>query len=119
MGAFLISLSPATVWWDTPGLLLYGELAILLIYWFFNTNNNWYKLLLSIFLGIVGANFVLALYPAWQVPYGYFFLGLIIWIILDSKNGFKWKDLLYIGLCIIVVAAMIIPLFIESKDVLN
>ena len=44
--------------------------------------------------------FVVDLYPAWQVPAGYVYLALLIWIIIDNRDclkNYRIKDWMLAG----------------------
>lgn len=51
-------------------------------------------------IAISAANFVVDLYPAWQVPAGYVYLALLIWIIIDNRDclkNYRIKDWMLAG----------------------
>lgn len=117
LGAILITLSPVIQWWQSPQIVSYGNLAIVIFYYFIKSDNKKKKFLLSILFGYSGLLYIMCLYPAWQIPYGYCYLILMIWIIASNKNKVSWKDLIYIIPAVSVIAIIILPLLISNKEV--
>lgn len=117
LGAILITLSPVIQWWQSPQIVSYGNLAIVIFYYFIKSDNKKKKFLLSILFGYSGILYIMCLYPAWQIPYGYCYLILMIWIIASNKNKVSWKDLIYIIPAVSVIAIIILPLLISNKEV--
>lgn len=117
LGAILITFSPVIQWWQSPQIVSYGNLAIVLFYNFITSKGWKKKLLLSILFGYSGLLYIMCLYPAWQVPYGYCYLILIIWILIKNKENIKWKDLIYLIPAISVIFVILIPLLISNKEV--
>lgn len=119
LGAFLIALAPPVLWWNSCSIILYGETALLVIYYFIQTNSKRKRLLLSILLGYIAVCYALALYPAWQIPYAYFFLLIFIWMIIKNKDKLKIKDSLYLLIPIFIVIISLVPLLLSSMDVIE
>ncbi len=119
MGSLLITLSPVVQWWQNPNIMAYGSLAIVVFYYFIKETKTVKKILLSIFFGYVGALYIMYLYPAWQIPYGYCYLIIIIWMIVQNKKLIKWKDLIYLFPVILTITSIIIPIFLENKDIIE
>lgn len=117
LGAILITLSPVVQWWQSPQIVSYGNLAVVLFYYFI-INKGWKKkMLLSILFGYAGLLYIMCLYPAWQVPYGYCYLIMIIWIIAKNKDKVKLKDFIYLIPAIAIIAVILIPILISNKEV--
>lgn len=117
LGAVLVTLSPVIQWWQSPQIVSYGNLAIVIFYYFINSDNKKSKILLSLLFGYSGVLYIMCLYPAWQVPYGYCYLILMIWIVVMNKDKVSWRDLFYIIPAISVIALIILPLLISNKEV--
>ena len=118
-GSILITLSPVVQWWQSANIIAYGSLAIVLFYYLINADNWKKKLLLSIIFGYAGYLYIMCMYPAWQVPYAYVYLILLIWIIHDSKDKIHIKDLLYLIPIFIVIAVPILLIFKQNTEVLK
>lgn len=117
-GAIMITFAPAVQWWDAWNTIAYGELAIVLFDKFLRSNKLYQQLLLSLLIGIIGSCYIMILYPAWQVPYGFVFLLLAIWIIKNNKHNCNFKKFFILfAIVIAAIAILIIPSFIKSQDV--
>ena len=119
LGAFIITLAPPVLWWNSCTILLYGEAALLVIYYLMQTNSKIKRLLLSVLLGYIAVCYALALYPAWQIPYAYFFLLVFIWMIIKNNDKLKIKDFLYLLIPIFIVIISLVPLLLSSMDVIE
>lgn len=117
LGAFMIVVAPAAMWWQIFNFVLYGVLALLIIYKFINTNNIKLRIVLSIILGWVASCYLTLMYPAWMIPYAYFYLAIFIWMLIDNKDKIKWKDSLYLIISLVVCAALFLPIYIEGQEV--
>ncbi|MBR3524218.1 MAG: hypothetical protein IKO11_00070 [Lachnospiraceae bacterium] len=92
-GACLIVFSPFWQWWEVSGKILLPMIACLVcFYHLLRKDKLWQKLLLALGLGLAFAHFVTALYPAWQVPFGYIALGIALWMILENRRRMLAQD---------------------------
>lgn len=119
LGMFLIGFSPTYHWWTGINCIIWGEMAICFLYKFINTNNKIYRVLWSLGIGIIGLNYLLELYPAWQVPFGYVFGIIAVWLIIKNKDKLKLKDFLYLIPIITTIAAFFIPIYMENVEIFN
>lgn len=117
LGAFLITFAPAVMWWNYCAVQLYGETALLIIYSFFKNKKVWIKAILALLLGWMAACYILTMYPAWQLPYGYFFLIIFIWMIFENKKDIRWRDSLYLIITGVVCALLVLPLYFGASEV--
>lgn len=117
LGAFLLVLSSASLWWNNNTFILYGGLAILIINKFINTKDIKLRVLLSTILGWIAACYLSIMYPAWMIPYAYLFVLIFIWLLIENKDKIKSKDLLYLIPTIIVCFGLFIPFYLNSNDV--
>lgn len=118
-GAIMITFASSVQWWEAWNIIAYGELALVFFHYFLQSNNYKKKIIYSLLIGIMGASYVFCLYPAWMIPYAYFFLIILIWLILSNKDKVKIKDLLMMVLiAVAVMACILVPTFIEGKKVL-
>ena len=118
IGTIMIIFSSAVQWWEFTNIIAYGMLAIVLFEKFLNSNNYLKKILFSILIGYCGVLYIMSLYPAWMVPFGYFFLGIVIWQLIENKGKYKWKDfLILIPIIIFIIAIMLVPTFLRSSEV--
>jgi len=117
LGAFLITFAPAIVWWNSCAIQLYGETALLIIYSFLKIKKVWVKTIMALLLGWIAACYILTMYPAWQLPYGYFFLVIFIWMIFENKKDIRWRDSLYLIITGVVCALLVFPLYFGASKV--
>ena len=117
LGAILITLSGANCWWSNMTILGIGALAVVILKKFFDSNSIKKRLLLSIIMGIIGANYIFLLYPAWQIPFGYVYFILFLWIIKTNREKLRWNMLLYCVIVLIIIGFIFIPTIIDSRQV--
>ena len=119
VGAFLITLSPVVQWWQHASIPAYGALAIVLFHKFMISNSNLKKFLISVLFGYTGFLYIMCMYPAWQVPYAYLFLIMLIVIITREKKKIRKSDLLYLIPVIITIILPMYLIFDQNKEVLK
>ena len=91
-GMLMISFAPAVQWWFSnflPDLLIFGQLAIVMIVKFIEATNLKTKILTAIGFGISGVAYIFSFYPAWMIPFGYIFLAIFIWVIWQHRKTYK------------------------------
>jgi drug/metabolite transporter superfamily protein YnfA len=101
----MITFSSFYLWWGFPPFILFTSGAAVCFYYFFRSDKWWQKALFLYGTAISGYGFVTNLYPAWQVPFGFLLLILLIWVILENIDIIKkynWKQWLIIGIGIAV-----------------
>lgn len=114
LGTVIICFSPSVLWWNWYQFVMYGMLAFH-FFRLFLLNTDWKKkLLFSILLGWAGSCYIMILYPAWQLTYGYIYLGLFIWQIISYKKTLKWSHLLYLIPCIMTIIILVLPQFMNA-----
>ncbi len=109
-GTFLVTFSGAVQWWFHTSALLecivYGELAMLILHRYFHVKELWKRVLYAVGMGLLGFAYMLALYPAWQVPLVYVFLAVFVWKLLALKQEGVLKPGLKDGACVVLAAAV-------------
>ena len=76
------------------------------------------QLLLAFIIGIIGCCYIMCLYPAWQIPYGFLFLILAIWVGKQNKESCNLKNILMlIFIILLVIGIVVVPIFINSYDI--
>lgn len=118
-GAVLVVFAPANMWWYSIDMVMWGNLAVLFFYKFLNSEDIKLKILYSILIGIFGLNYIFLLYPAWQVPFGFFYLGIIIWMLIENKKNLSFKLLLYIPLVLIPIILVLYFTLKENKMIFD
>lgn len=105
--SLLITLSPFVQWWfSTNGLveqLVFGQLGVLLIDKYITHKSIIKRALISFTMIIALGAFIMAMYPAWQIPFGYVFLILGFYVIITrfKEITFTRKD---IGILLVALA---------------
>ncbi len=106
--AFLVTFSPIVQWWFAINgiveILLFGQLAIILLDRYLIDNNFKHRLLYLASLFICAGGYIMVFYPAWQVPTAYVFLVLAIWVLIKDFKKIKIdrKDIISISIALIV-----------------
>lgn len=122
-GMLVITFSAAVQWWYCMHVLIYGQIVVVLIDKFMNTNKKRNKYLCALGILIAGLSYVFELYPAWQVSFGYLFLAIVIWILFKNiKYGnykFTKHDVLVIIITIICLVLLIGRWYVLSKDAIE
>ncbi|MDR2600780.1 MAG: hypothetical protein LBC73_10970 [Oscillospiraceae bacterium] len=108
IGASVIALSPFVQWWAYVPFITAGLGSIVCFYYFISTKSKIKKLLLSLGITVFFSQFILPVYPAWQVPAGYLYLGLLIWIIIENRNKIKQLKIVDWGILSLSVVLIIV-----------
>ncbi len=119
MGACMVIFSAFYQWWSPSIYYIGGPGTIACLYHFIHSNKIWKKCILGFLTAICFGLFVTALYPAWQVPLGYIFLVLGIWLIYDNWKeikAFRWYDWVILMLSIVLCIGLIGLYFYSILD---
>ena len=121
-GMLMITFSAAVQWWYCMDTLLWGQLVIVLINKFMNTEKKWVKYLCALGILISGLSYVFVFYPAWQLPFGYVFLAMVIWLLIENikygKYRFTIHDVIVIIITILCLGLLLVRWYSLSKDTL-
>ena len=91
LGMLLIVFSAASQWWNMADYFLWGMLAIVLIDKFLRTEKIKIKLLCAIGFFISSISFLFLMYPAWQIPFFYIYLGILIGLCIKNKKIYRFN----------------------------
>lgn len=121
LGMMLVVFSASTAWWNSTDVLFWGMLALLLIDKFLSTRNFKVKLACAVGIFISSISYVFIMYPAWQLPFGYIYLALFIYLCIKNKEIYKLekKDFLIIIPIVLGVIGIGLRYLLLSKDALN
>ena len=122
LGAITISFSSAVQWWYCMDCLIWGQVILVLINKFMETNKKYIKYLCAIGLLSSVLAYIFVLYPAWQVSFAYVFLVLFIWILVKNlKSGYKFTvhDVTVIGVTIAAIIALLVRWYNLSYDAIT
>ena len=109
-GACLVIFSAFYQWWAPSMYYIGGPGTIVCLYYFIHSNKIWKKCILGFLTAVSFGLFVTALYPSWQVPLGYVFLVMGIWLIYDNWADIKalrWFDWLILVISLILCIGLI------------
>lgn len=118
-GGTLIWFSSFNMWWSTVTWLIAGQAAVVFFYYFICEKNKWKRIFYGVGIALSAANFVVDLYPAWQVPAGYVYLILIIWIFWDNQlywKSYQWDDWIIVAGCVAFMISIIVAYLYDSRD---
>ncbi len=118
-GACLVIFSAFYQWWSPSMFYIGGPGTIACLYHFIHSDKIWKKCALGFLTAISFGLFVTPLYPAWQVPLGFVFLVLGIWLIVDNWSdikAFHWYDWLILALSLILCVGLIGLYFYSILD---
>ena len=122
VGTFLIAGSSAVQWWYSNyiiDLLISGQLCLLIFNAMLNTKNKKLKVLYSVLIAFSFNWFALTLYPAWQIPLGYMYLLMAIWIIAKNKTNTTLKDYSYLLISFAIIVLFILRYFVLGIDTIK
>ncbi len=89
----MLTLSPVVQWWFAINglveMLVYGQLFIILLHQLFTKDKVWIRMLSALGITILGGGYIFTTYPAWQIPLGYCFLVLFLWILKKDREKLK------------------------------
>ena len=118
-GATMTVFSSYFLWWGFPNYLLSGTATLVFFYKFINEKNIKKQIVFGLLMALSFSIFVCNLYPAWQVPVGYVYLVIGIWMIkenfvqIKSQSKVQWFIFFgSIGICILLV----LNYFISTKE---
>lgn len=118
LGAIMITFAPAIQWWEGWDIIAFGELAIVLFDLLLKSNKLIKQILLSLAIGLVGCCYIMCLYPAWQIPYGFIFLILAIWVIKNNLKNCSVRKFAILFISILLcIGVIIVPSFIQSYNI--
>lgn len=125
IGSFMISLAPIVQWWfatnGTAELFIFGQLALILLYKYLNTEKFKSRVLYLSLMVICAGGYVLILYPAFQIPMFYVFLALAIYIIVTNYKNTKIakKDIISIIVALLIFVLLMLSIIYTSKDTIS
>lgn len=117
LGAMLVTLSPACSWWSVMPILGYGALAIVILNLFLKEKRLLFKIIYTLLFSIIGISYIMLLYPAWQVPFGYVYLCFVIWVLYENKKELNKSQFIYLIISIVIIAMFVYLIFKQSYSI--
>lgn len=123
--SFMVTFSPMIQWWfainGSVEIILFGELAIVLLDKYLLDNNFKHRVAYLFGLIVSAGGYILVFYPAWQVPAFYVFLFVAIWVFIKDFKEIKIsrKDIISISIALIVFILCMTYILVRSYDTLK
>lgn len=122
IGACLIGFSSYFLWWSCAVWVLSGMAAIVCFYHTIMADKKWKRLTTGVGTAIFAASYVVNFYPAWQVPAGYMYLILLVWVIIHYRRKLKrfdYKDWLIIGGAVTFMISIIVAYVLRYQTYID
>ncbi|MDQ6808770.1 MAG: hypothetical protein M3Z64_05015 [Verrucomicrobiota bacterium] len=123
-GSLWIFFSNYIQWWFScppmlPEMLSSWGLAIVMAVVLLRTARWWVKLCAATTFVVCSANFILCLYPPFQIPLVYLGIALLVGYVIAFDNS-EWRGRGWLGLLVLLAAcavtvASLVPFFIECR----
>lgn len=115
MGAIALTGSSVVLWWYSNyivDLLISSQLTLLLFNQYLKNKTKKSRILSSIGIGLAFSWFIMILYPAWQIPFGYLSLVFAMFIFVNNfKENKNFKDYLYLLISVFIVMIFLLIYF--------
>lgn len=118
-GATMTVFSSYFLWWGFPNYLLSGTATLVFFYKFINEDNFKKQAIFGLLIALSFSVFICNLYPAWQVPVGYVYLVIGIWMIkenFDQIRHMSKKQWLLLLSAFMVCVVFVLSYFITAKE---
>lgn len=125
VGALLITFSPAVQWWfmQHAGDLVFFTLGLMVAFYhyFAQHEKRWLRLLMVLLAVVCGIGFVLVIYPAHQVMFGYFLLFWLLALLIHFRKQISWDryDILLIVPALALVGYTLFHFYAVSKTAIS
>lgn len=122
--AFAITFSPFVQWWTWASYNVVVSIFALVVagHKYLTTESIKTKLLSAVIVFIFGGNYIMVIYPAWQVPAAYIILACLIWIFISNRSQIKLRiniDLPIIGGTVLLMLALGVGIYLRSAPAIH
>lgn len=112
-GGLILAFAPPMMWWLSTAVVdgyIYGMATIILVSYYMNNLNweIWKKVLLAMGIMICLPGFVFMLYPAFQVPFGFFMIIVMLHDLIKNRKKLKKIDYILIGATIVISLGLVL-----------
>lgn len=117
-GAFLVVFSSFYLWWTFSTRIMATAGTIVFLHYFFNSNGK-KRFFFGLGTALCFAHFIITLYPAWQVPFGYMYLAIGVWLLHENWQKIKEmtrKEWLLLGISLIFCMSLIVSYFYTTAE---
>lgn len=118
-GAAFIGFSQFSMWWSICTYLISAQMLIVAAYYFFGEKRTGRKILLAAVAAFSATLYITNLYPAWQVPYGYILIGLIVWLVITKFKEIRAvsrRDVIIIAGAFLFMAAVTLAYLKDTAE---
>lgn len=127
VGTILVMASSFIAWWfrEAIEIIALGELALIALDKFMNSKDTKWKAVWTAVFSYSAISYILVLYPAWQVSFGYVFLSLAIWVIIKNfknykENNYNKKIDIICLVCLLIAVIVVCGIFyFTSRDAIT
>lgn len=125
LGSIMIPFSPGVQWWfmqHLGDLVFYSLGLMVFFYYYFKYHKSTFLRITNAFTcALMGIGFVLVLYPAHQVTFGYLLLFFWLATVIHFQGTYQFKssDLIIIGSAIALVGICLIHFYLITKEDLS
>ncbi|MHC1685686.1 MAG: hypothetical protein AB6733_22615 [Clostridiaceae bacterium] len=120
--ATYLTLSPPIQWWFSTtvvDLIILGQGIIVSFIYFVKVKGIAKKILNTLLISIFSIGFILALYPAIQVPLGYIILIFIAYMLFENYKELNKKDFIYVTAAILIIGSVVGLSLLNSLDAIK
>lgn len=118
-GTFLVIFSSFYLWWVFSMQIISTAGTVVCLYYFLDNHRISRKIFCGIGMAICFSNFIINFYPAWQVPFGYMFLAVGIWVLHENWEAikkFRLKEWSVIVGALILMVSFVIAYFCTAAE---
>lgn len=127
VGTILVIGSSFIAWWfrEAIEIIAFGELTLIALDKFMNSKEPKWKAIWSAVFVYSLISYIMTLYPAWIISFGYVFLALAIWIIIKNfknykENNFNKKiDIICLACILICIVTILGVFYVTSREAIT
>ncbi len=115
LGASLIWFSAYNMYWSVVSIMWTGMAAVVFWNYFWSELKSVKRLFYGLIFSVFASNYVVCLYPAWQVPFGYIFLAIAIWVVYENREcigKYRRMDWIIVAVsCFVLISIIAVYLY--------
>ncbi|MBR2678357.1 MAG: hypothetical protein IKE63_02960 [Bacilli bacterium] len=123
VGGLLVVLGPSTQWWfapHMPDVILWMMAILSIVYYYLTTEKNWLKNIFTVILPFIITEFIIALFPSFQVSLGIFMVVTLVLLIIRDKISLTKPKSQWIRHSVIIVGTLLLASYfvLSNKEAL-
>ena len=122
----LIAFAPTVQWWfavcGLAEMLIFSQGTLLCLHHYMRAQATSRKIMAAILMFWCLGGYIFALYPAWQIAFGFVLIALLVYVALESKAYFRfhWKaDVPILGVGLLLLSASVVYILYKSHDTIG